>query len=426
MSIIDSSTKFIGINPDFPTAERKSAQVNSAQQVVTMEDIIDTVNSDNTVLEKVANKENSTISTSTEKYPTVNLLKTGLDAKQATLVSGTNIKTINGITLLGGGDISISTGVTVGTTAITSGTIGRLLFQGAGDVVQQDSNLFWDNTNKRLGIGATPASSVRLDVRAQGTLSTDIGLRVRNSLDTQNLLSISGDGRIAIGLNAQFLSTTDAFKNVVIGGGAKDISTSGVSENSVAIGYNAVSNNNGTAIGANSQVTAISGVALGSSSYGGYESIAIGSSARADGTSGYQSLAIGKGARASALLSGIIAIGQSSYTNALAQTLAFCVDPSGANSQTMLLTNKANLVFRNSTQLTSGTHWNTTATNTITVHDGTIPNGNIANAFQMYSESGQVRFRNADGNIIKLYKQTLPAVPVLTDVIALLTNLGLI
>ena len=44
MSVIDSSLKFVGINPDFPTAERKSAQVNAAQEVVTMQDIIDTVN----------------------------------------------------------------------------------------------------------------------------------------------------------------------------------------------------------------------------------------------------------------------------------------------------------------------------------------------------------------------------------------------
>jgi hypothetical protein len=194
MSIIDSSTKFIGINPDFPTAERKSAQVNSAQQVVTMEDIIDTVNSDNTVLEKIANKENSTISTSTEKYPTVNLLKTGLDAKQATLVSGTNIKTVGGVSILGAGDIVINSGLTIGTTSIASGTVGRLIFQGAGDVVQQDSNLFWDNTNKRLGLGATPSSSVRLDVRAQGALSTDIAFRVRNSADTANLIDIAGNG----------------------------------------------------------------------------------------------------------------------------------------------------------------------------------------------------------------------------------------
>lgn len=61
------------------------------------------------VPENVANKENTTIDTSTTKYPTVNLLKTGLDTKQATLVSGTNIKTVNSTTLLGSGDIAVAT-----------------------------------------------------------------------------------------------------------------------------------------------------------------------------------------------------------------------------------------------------------------------------------------------------------------------------
>jgi hypothetical protein len=83
--------------------------------------------------------------------------------------------------------------LTVGTTPVTSGTDGRVLFQ-AGGVLQQDASFFWDNTNKRLGIGATPSTTVRLDVRAQGALSTDIGFRVRNSADTANLFDVQGDG----------------------------------------------------------------------------------------------------------------------------------------------------------------------------------------------------------------------------------------
>jgi hypothetical protein len=118
---------------------------------------------------------------------------------QPTLFSGTNIKTINSTSLLGSGDIAISTGLTVGTTAIASGTVGRVLFQGTGNVVQEDSALFWDNTNKRLGVGATPATDVRLDVRAQGTLVTDIAFRVRNSADTANIVTIQGDGAFTVG-----------------------------------------------------------------------------------------------------------------------------------------------------------------------------------------------------------------------------------
>lgn len=71
------------------------------------------------------------------------------------------------------------TGLTVGTTPISSGTVGRILFEGTGNVVQESSSLFWDATNNRLGIGtSTPAYG--LDVvgtaRVSGILSTPSGL----------------------------------------------------------------------------------------------------------------------------------------------------------------------------------------------------------------------------------------------------------
>jgi len=52
-----------------------------------------------------------------------------------------------------------ASGITIGTTAITSGTVGRVLFEGTGNVVQESANLFWDNTNKRLGIGTSSPST---------------------------------------------------------------------------------------------------------------------------------------------------------------------------------------------------------------------------------------------------------------------------
>ena len=48
--------------------------------------------------------------TSDSNYPSEKLVKTALDGKQATLVSGTTIKTINNESLLGSGNISITTG----------------------------------------------------------------------------------------------------------------------------------------------------------------------------------------------------------------------------------------------------------------------------------------------------------------------------
>lgn len=153
--------------------------------------------------------------------------------------------------------------ITIGITPITSGVVGRVLFEGAGNVVQEDSGLFWDNTNKRLNLGGdlslatnkkiyasnsnayyiniasgsnttdiagfsgiklftgsgseamrissvnnvgigTTSPQAKLDVRAQGALSTDIVFRVRNSADTSNLFMVKGNGV----LNAANLPTS--------------------------------------------------------------------------------------------------------------------------------------------------------------------------------------------------------------------------
>jgi len=56
-----------------------------------------------------------------------------------------------------------ASGITIGTTAITSGTVGGVLFEGTGNVVQESANLFWDNTNGRLGIGtSSPTNTFEL------------------------------------------------------------------------------------------------------------------------------------------------------------------------------------------------------------------------------------------------------------------------
>jgi hypothetical protein len=104
-------------------------------------------------------------------------LNTALSGKVPT----TRTLTINGTTqdLSADRTFTISTGITIGTTAITSGTVGRVLFEGTGNVVQESANLFWDNTNGRLGIGGTP-SAFKLDI--VGTSSANIiGVKVRNT-----------------------------------------------------------------------------------------------------------------------------------------------------------------------------------------------------------------------------------------------------
>jgi hypothetical protein len=98
------------------------------------------------------------------------------------LVSGTNIKTINGTSVLGSGDI-----VTPSTPP--SGAAGAIQFTDGSAFASDASNLFWDDTNKRLGI-STNAPTKELTIDAN---STDGGLIIRSQTD-QLLFQVTKDG----------------------------------------------------------------------------------------------------------------------------------------------------------------------------------------------------------------------------------------
>jgi hypothetical protein len=81
------------------------------------------------------------------------------------------------------------------------------LFQGSGNVVQQSTNLFWDATNNRLGIG-TSSPSTSLDILATGVVttklktSTNTGVAshvVYNDIDTPFEFGMWGSTRTAFG-----------------------------------------------------------------------------------------------------------------------------------------------------------------------------------------------------------------------------------
>ena len=166
------------------------------------------------------------------------------NSKQDTLISGTNIKTINSTSLLGSGNIVIGGGgLTVGTTAIASGTVGRVLFEGTGNVLQQSAGLSFATANNQLTIGTSTylrggtsyldslatgwglfncglqstfygnnkdiwnvntlsigsaSASARLDVRAAGALSTDLAFRVRNSANTLDIIKVQGNNEVNV------------------------------------------------------------------------------------------------------------------------------------------------------------------------------------------------------------------------------------
>ena len=109
-----------------------------------------------------------------------------------------------------------ATGITIGTTAITSGTVGRVLFEGTGNVVQESANLFWDNTNGRLGIG-TAAPAFRLEVQG-GDVRFANGLTIGTAGSTgwqfsSNTLTIIQNGFLGVDVanGREFSITNTAF-----------------------------------------------------------------------------------------------------------------------------------------------------------------------------------------------------------------------
>jgi len=166
------------------------------------EDVLPIVDVSGDITQKVQ-AANLPISTATQ---------TALDAKQDTLVSGTNIKTINSTSLLGSGDISIA--------ATPAGTDGQIQFSD-GSAFAADSNLFWDNTNKRLGVGTNSPQS-DLDILT----SNGVGF-VRVSANGGGSARITGD--FSLGLNARGSLTfennlTEVARVTSVGMGIKTLS----------------------------------------------------------------------------------------------------------------------------------------------------------------------------------------------------------
>jgi len=101
------------------------------------------------------NGNNLPMEVSTTGVNFTNNLTQGGTALQPVLVSGTNIKTINGASLLGSGNIPVVTS--------PSGVSGAIQFSDGSAFASDATTFFWDNINKRLGIGTnSPASALSI------------------------------------------------------------------------------------------------------------------------------------------------------------------------------------------------------------------------------------------------------------------------
>jgi hypothetical protein len=121
------------------------------------------------------------------------LLGSGDVAVQETLVSGTNIKTINSTSLLGSGDISIE--------ANPSGGAGAIQFSNGSAFASDAANLFWDDTNNRLGVG-TNAPSVDLEVKTTNVGDFDY-VNFKNG-NNANTARFKANGGVILGVASDF------------------------------------------------------------------------------------------------------------------------------------------------------------------------------------------------------------------------------
>jgi hypothetical protein len=110
-------------------------------------------------------------------------------AKQDTLVSGTNIKTINSTSILGSGNINVVTS--------PSGVSGAIQFSDGSAFASDAANFFWNNTTKRLGVGTNaPISPVTIQNTSAQILAWSRVAGVSGSLDITNVRTTGGQGTV--------------------------------------------------------------------------------------------------------------------------------------------------------------------------------------------------------------------------------------
>ena len=269
-----------------------------------------------------------------------------------------------------------------------AGITGQIQFNNGG-AFGADSGLFWDNTNKRLGVGATPSTTARLDVRAQGALSTDIALRVRNSADTKNLVIIFGNDNTGIGSNSSAIallhlrsSNSSAHDVLTVQNGLYGDPLFRVRDNATGSSASTCSFfMNGRIYAGNSTLTFkefdLGGFGLGAT-YGDSSSNGVWLNNQGN---------VGDG-----LGSSVISVSSNFYINKQAVKV-FKFMPNVGNFGVNVMT------------------FGTSATNTFAIANGAAPTTSPADVFQQYSAdivagNAAPHFRTENGSIVKLYQET--------------------
>ena len=335
-------------------------------------------------------------------------------------------------------------GLTVGTTAIASGTAGRILFEGAGTVLQENAILNLDTTSGLIIGGATARGTRLTIVNSANTYATKIFVQ-RNAADSSDYTTLRGDGSI----DFANLGSSNTLATILYAAGGTLFSvfgTTGFQNMIVGLG-NTISVSGGTVAYTTIMGNANSLVSTTGNNYPnqlqGYQSsltnsnncIIIGSYTRMNGATRCNII----GGRGTSLRdvtgTDTTIIGTATEANALAYTGSMVTYFNNAYSSHWLYKNgniglfgqKAYQILTDNTGAAANrlsTYMDLTATNTLTIHNGTAPAGNITDAVQIYAAditAGNTAtfIRNENGDIVKLYKETTAVAAA-----ALVSNLG--
>ena len=144
-------------------------------------------------------------------------LQTALSAKQASLVSGTNIKTVNGSSIVGSGDLSVALNTTVTLEHLPSTTVWAATLTPASYVSR-----FGFSTNVAIVVTVAGVTAPVANIQIQ--YSNDAGVSVASGPTT--IGTITGNGTQTININP--LTMPGAQFKVLINSGTGTGGTAGI------------------------------------------------------------------------------------------------------------------------------------------------------------------------------------------------------
>lgn len=249
-------------------------------------------------------------------------------------------------------------------TIASAPTTGSVLFAASSSTIgESNATFFWDNTNKRLGLGTAVPANTRLDISLNA--STPDTIPVAASLRT-----VAADGAVNYNIFQAY------------GNNANNL-------------FNRIS---GTA---GSPTAVLSGEAMGTIGWTGY-----------DGSNKY--------AGSAATIQGFAAENWSG--SARGMRITFATVPAGSTTiaERLRITDLGNIKIAG-----TALRGTTEGTNHLDIFDGTAPVGTLANGISLYSASGELRVMDAAGNSTLLSPHALDTNEWVYDSVNTQTGKGL-